>query len=234
MRGDDVRRAALAITALLPLLASAQEPSEAAAPRAPSARAYAFASAGPLFALGDDLKALGLDVGMAVELGAGYRVARHLAVELATGYASWTNHTSSLVRTADAPGAPIAQLEADRALSGIPVLASMRLSTEWRRIELFAVVGGGVSFTSYDLASGSTSSGTTSVHASDAVFVLSGGAGASVLVARDVSIGIQARYAHGTATYRRGSPPSTTTQSAGDLEVPLDSVTAAATVACRF
>lgn len=232
-----MRRAVIAVAALVPLLSSAQDAADPALSQAAehAPRLYAFAQAGAIVALNDDLELLGFDHGPALEVGVGFRLARHVAVEASAGYVAFSSERTGRVRVFESPEAPVVEFRWTNGLSAIPLLASMRVSAQWGRVEVHALGGGGVYLTSYDARTVWTTSPTTAgdFHGTDTSFGVHAGAGVAVALSRELTIGADATYLRATATFAK-DPQGSTTVTDVDLTARLDSLVVAGTATYRF
>lgn len=225
-----MRRLAAAVVALLPALAAAQG-LDGAASR--PEHTYVFASAGTALALSDYLDGLGFDHGPAVEAGVGLRVARHVAVEASAGWFRLADQRSQWMRLGADPDDPVGLIEAERALSGIPVLAGLRISTGWWKLELFGLAGAGACLTALDVTTRGGVTGASSYSLTDTAFAVRLGAGVSASVARDVALGIEATYLRVGASLRLEGGPTTVTPP-GEIRARLDSLVLSAKLAYQL
>ncbi len=208
-------RALLVVAAaLVPPISAAQVPADAppssAGPAAPSPSPRAgedagpvslFASAGWARATHDDLGASGFESAPAFEAGVAVRLVPHVAVQASAAHLGFGDRRSSLRRTGSDPAAPVEQLDIDRKLTVVPLLAEVRVSAGWRALEAFGRAGAGVSLASWDATARSSISGSSSSSDSDASLALHLGAGLSAALSARVSVGVEASYLATKATF---------------------------------
>ncbi len=189
-----------------------------------------FAGAGAAWATHEDLRQLGLDAGPALEAGVALRLVPHVAVQASAGWLGLAHRNGVLRRTGNDPADPVEEVESELSFRAIPLLASVRGSAAFGRLEASALAGAGVTLVSQEVTWRSSVTGTSSWSFSDAVPALALGAGLSAAVAPHVGVAIDARYVAGTATFRGRS---TSTAQGVDVTARVDTLAVAATIAWR-
>ena len=208
-----MRIAPLVVCAVLLPVAGAAQP-QAAAAGGPLSALYAFVRVGAVVPQHQDLDLY--DAGPAFEVGAGYALGSHLAIEAAmgrfsmAGSASWSDPVGGVEKL-------------DVRLSGIPITGTLKLALPMSPLELHALAGVGVHFVSerVDLSRPNLAGGSFSGSDHDTVPGFHVGAGASIAVTPRLLVGADVRYLlASTHTF--------------DAEAGMDSLLMGASLAYRF
>ncbi len=162
----------------------------AAAATGGSDRSYLFARLGAIVPRSSDMRGFGN--GIAVEAGAGTRLARWLAVEIGTGYMR-TSEDDTL------PTTDGGSYRKQQDLSAVPFVATVRASVHARGFEAYALAGGGL----YLWALGGTITAGTAESYSDTSTTFGGhvGAGLSASLSPRFTLGLEAKYLLAQASF---------------------------------
>ncbi len=167
-------------------------PQPPAATPAAAPRSYVFARVGALVPRAADVEAFG--TGVAVEVGAGTRLTRYLAVEVGTGYLRMSQDETG-------SNSSVGSYRIAQDLSAVPIVATVRLYGRAWGLEGYALAGAGLYLWSLGGEVTSTLYAPYSYSATDTAFGLHVGAGISAILSRRIALGLEAKYLFAQTTF---------------------------------